>query len=77
MFEVTEEEHQKISTWQANLHKKLIKEGKVTVVDGYPYSGAIGGTLTYSFTPTSIGVVFKVKDNLSGEVLDLTDYDSW
>lgn len=42
---------------------------------GYPYEGAIGGGLTYSFTPTSLGVIVKAK---YGEfTLDLTDYDSW
>lgn len=27
----------------------------------YPDIGAIGGTLTYSFTPTSIGTIVKVE----------------
>jgi len=33
--------------------------------------------LTYSFTPTNLGVVFKVHDSVTGKELDLTDYDSW
>ena len=41
----------------------------------YPYFGAIGGALTYSFTPNSIGMVFTV--HACGHELDLTDYDSW
>lgn len=43
--------------------------------EGYPYEGAIGGGLTYHFTPTGIGVVFKVTYDVYE--LDLTDYDSW
>lgn len=42
----------------------------------YPYTGAIGGELTFTFTPTSLGDVFKVK-HYSGLELNLTDYDSW
>lgn len=29
--------------------------------DGLPRTGAIGGRLTYSFTPTSIGTIATVK----------------
>lgn len=50
-----------------------------TVVDcwdaGYPYTGAVGGNLTFSFTPTSIGTVVKVRDSVTGAEIDVTDYD--
>jgi hypothetical protein len=43
--------------------------------NGFPYEGAIGGGLTYRFSPTSIGVAFKV---VYGEYeLDLTPYSEW
>lgn len=42
-----------------------------------PYYGASGGNLTYEFTPTSIGLAVRVRHSGTGEVLDLTDYDSW
>ena len=38
--------------------------------------GAIGGGFTYTFTPTSIGVIVKIKC-YCGAGCDLTDYDSW
>jgi len=41
------------------------------------YSGAIGGRFTYSFTPTSLGTIVKVKDGLDDTTIDLTDYESW
>lgn len=41
------------------------------------FRGVIGGSLTYSFTPTSLGVVAKVKNTASGKEIDLTDYESW
>lgn len=45
--------------------------------DGFPYSGAIGGNLTYSFTPTSIGVIVNIKHGNTGQDIDLTEYDLW
>ena len=41
-----------------------------------PPGGAIGGRMTYSFTPTTLGTVTKVKCSC-GEERDLTDYDGW
>lgn len=40
------------------------------------YSGASGGRLTFSFTPTSLGLITKVTCGC-GESLDLTDYEVW
>jgi hypothetical protein len=45
--------------------------------DGFPYGGAIGGGFTFSFTPTSIGVVVKVHNVMTDDVLDLTDWELW
>jgi hypothetical protein len=42
--------------------------------------GAIGGAFTYTFTPTSVGVVcklFYLKDTEHEKVVDLSDYGSW
>ena len=44
---------------------------------GEVYAGASGGNLTFSITPTSIGTVFKVAEALTGETVDLSDYDNW
>jgi hypothetical protein len=40
-------------------------------------TGASGGRFTYSFTPTSLRVVIKVKCNLCGDEIDLTEYEDW
>ncbi len=37
---------------------------------------AIGGAFTYSFTPTSLGDVIKVK-YFTGDEIDLSDYEDW
>lgn len=41
------------------------------------YTGAIGGRFTYSFTPTNIGLIIKVKDNVDNTEIDVTDYDGF
>lgn len=39
--------------------------------------GAIGGHLRYSFTPTGIGTVARVRCLVCKRGRDLTDYDAW
>jgi hypothetical protein len=38
--------------------------------------GAAGGAITYTFTPTMIGLVIKVQCACGAEE-DVTDYDEW
>jgi len=45
--------------------------------NGIPYYGAIGGALTYSFTPTSLGVVVSVEHAFTKNSIDLTNYGEW
>lgn len=40
-------------------------------------TGAIGGRVTFMFTPTSIGMVIRAKDSITDLEIDLTDYQSW
>jgi hypothetical protein len=63
MFNLDEEQLKKLEKWKS-------KHAKV-------YEGAIGGRYTYSFSPTSLGVVVKVTDDITKEEIDLTDYLSW
>jgi len=42
---------------------------------GYPYGGAATGALTYSFTPTSLGVKVEVHNANTGESIELSDND--
>lgn len=41
------------------------------------YTGAIGGRYTYSFCPTTLGVLVKITDSVTNEILDVTEYDGW
>ena len=85
-FEVNDKTMNKINRWLIDtVYPEVIKQQKESIAaDAFiqscwdanlPYSGAIGGGLTYSFTPTSIGVIVKVS-YLDYE-LDVTDYDEW
>ena len=85
-FKTTYEQTEKIQTWLKDVvypeyigRQKVLHSNDPLYEDcwesGYPYMGTIGGGLTYCFTPTSLGVIFKAKF-LDFE-LDLTDYDSW
>lgn len=65
MFSLDKDQLDKLNEWQ----KTVIEKAKDIT--------AIGGRFTYSFTPTGIGEVVKVKDWITNEEIDLTDYDSW
>jgi hypothetical protein len=63
MFDLDKEQLEKLAEWKGKHTKAFV--------------GAIGGRYTYSFSPTSLGVVVKVKDEITKEEIDLTDYLSW
>ena len=52
------------------LNKWLKKKKKVN-------TGAIGGRYTWQFTPTGLGYVIKVRDNIKKDEIDLTDVEDW
>lgn len=87
VFTVSYADYKKIEKWLTEeIFPKIIAEQKKTFENpdefiqqswdlGYPYTGAIGGGLTYHFSPTGLGTAFTVT-YLEHE-LDLTDYASW
>jgi hypothetical protein len=82
MFDLTQEQWSKFHAWKAEQNKKISEQRKgakfeKSQINGQPYSGAIGGSYTYSFTPTSIGLIITVKNDLTEDELDLTDYDNF
>lgn len=42
-----------------------------------PYYGAIGGGLTFKFTPAGLGMGCSVTEAITGRTLNLTDYEDW
>lgn len=39
--------------------------------------GTISDRFTYCFTPTSLGTIVTVQDQLDKTEIDLTDYEEW
>lgn len=90
-FILTDEDEKKVAVWLKEVYARAIEVQKKKIPPshefydaykicwelGYPYCGTIGGGLTYSFTPTGLGVIMTVKEAITGEELDLTDFDSW
>lgn len=90
-FQITPEQDEQVRAWlHGEVYPRLVAEQKQDpelarhiYTDGagieYPYFGAIGGHLTYSFTRTSLGTITKVICNAGPweAVLDLTDYKEW
>lgn len=68
MFTLTSEELTKLREWEGS-HTCILRDAS-----GETYVGAIGGSLTYTFTPTGIGTITKVSCEC-GSILDLTDYN--
>lgn len=66
MFSLTEKQIAKIN--------KFIKQEEKKTKGEY---GTIGGGYTYSFTPTSVGVVIRVQNNVTKKEIDVSDYDLW
>jgi hypothetical protein len=92
IFKVCNIQLEKRRQWRRQLEeriaKKQIEEGKFTesitkVIEaslerGEPcaYYGAIGGAYNDIFQPTPNGLIYKVKNSVSGDEIDLTDFDT-
>ncbi len=63
MFGLNESQLEKLEDWQHS--KKQV------------YTGAIGGRYTYQFTPTNVGCIVTVIDNVDKTELSLSEYESW
>lgn len=64
-FELDESEIKKFQSW-----KKKQKEKD-------PHIATAGERWTFMFTPTGLGTMIKVKDELLGDEIDLTDWDNF
>lgn len=65
MFSLSKEQREKVDAWLKEIEP-----------NGPGYQGCIGGAITYSFTPTFIGVVVKVS-HYKGHEIDVSDYEDW
>jgi hypothetical protein len=64
-FEIGPVETRKLEKWK----KKQMKKD--------PFMPTAGERWTFMITPTGIGTVVKVKDETTGDIIDLTDWDNW
>ena len=64
-FRLTEKEQKMAEEFEKNHRHKDV------------YKGAIGGHITYSFTPTSLGDAKMIKCGTCGEEKNITDYNCW
>ncbi len=62
-YEFAPSQEAKIIAWQSKLPSR--------------FTGAMGGRFRYSLTPTDFGPIVKVKDQVTGEEIDVTEYEEW
>lgn len=74
-FTLTSTQRAQVLTWTCD-HTRVKDPDKGTPCTCHIHGGAIGGSVTYQFTPTSIGTIEGVLCSCGAE-LDLTDYDSF
>ncbi len=68
-FEMNDVERQRADEWR-------LKHNEEKHAGDSPYAGACGGSLTYEFTPTGLGVAVWVRC-MCGEKGECTDFDLW
>ena len=79
MFSLDAKQIEKLNAWVAEQDKKVMEHQKGTELEhpGEAYYGACGGSLTYKFTPTGLGLAVHVQNNVTGEEINLTNYEDW
>jgi hypothetical protein len=84
-FPMDAEQATKLANWDA-AQNEIVRQRQLASEEsfvrdmataGHAYYGAVGGHLTYCFTPNSIGLSLVVKHSGTGAEIDLTDYDAW
>ena len=90
--EYSEEDMCKIDPWQKEQDAKAVEiqkrqfeqrgeEPSEFVKDcwesGFPYAGAIGGEYVLEISFTSLGHIYIMKNKITGEELNLTNYEDW
>ena len=88
-FKLSKEQLRKLNAWLIEVEQRaahLQAEEAMHKSDGahidyslvqLPYYGAIGGGLKFTFIPNGIGDSCVVTEAITGESIDLTEYDEW
>jgi len=78
IIRVLDAEEQVIRQWLEELKPEIMAiQGPGPLGDDEPYYGAIGGGVTYSFTPTGLGYILVVKEATTGKELNVTQALDW
>jgi len=73
-FKLSEKQWQKFKTFEKEQDQKVAKLRRVSGAANY---GAIGGGYKFVFTPTNMGTVAGVINQVTKDELNLTDYNEW
>ncbi|MFA6233842.1 MAG: hypothetical protein WC824_06595 [Bacteroidota bacterium] len=81
-FKLTPDQESRLVVWEKEQDAKVAELQKNNpMIPQYlkteAYYGTIDGGYTFSFTPTGLGVAVRVKNAVTGEEIDLSDYDLW
>lgn len=86
-YDLTEQEEAAAKAFIKDQENKMIEKqrqsmapedfARLTGNGKWPYYGAIGGGFSWIITSTSIGQALRIKDNVTGEEKDITDYSNW
>lgn len=72
-FYLDEYEQKELDKWNAEHYPRCTMGGGS---DSISPCGAIGGRLTYCFTPTDLGITTVIKC-ACGEEVNVTNFDEW
>lgn len=73
LFKIDESQYKKLDDWTKIQDKKAEALWK----GSGPVGGAIGGCYTYCFTPTGLGLITVVKNCITKEEINLTNFEDW
>lgn len=70
---LTKREKKTLQIWMKKQNSKVAQKR----YHDFPYYCPNGGDYTYMVTPTCIGRIIEVKNNVTEEQIDITDYGAW
>lgn len=77
-FEINKAERGVIAAWLEELEPEIMAiQGPNPLGEDGPYYGAVGGGVTYTFTPTGLGDILVVKETTTGKELNVTQALDW
>jgi hypothetical protein len=79
-FKLSKNQIAKLNDWLIGVEQRAAELQAANIIthnDELPYYGAIGGGLTFTFSPNGVGTYCKVTEAITGESIDLSEYDEW